>query len=258
MPMRSLIVDDEPLARERVRNFLASEPDFEIASECGNGKEALAFLSREKVDLIFLDIVMPEMNGFELARALSPPDIPHIIFVTVFDSYALEAFEVHAVDYLLKPVDRERFRVALEHLRSRRLDRASARSWDDRITRLLRDLAPSNPVPERLSLKLDGEIVFLDPASIRWMESAGNYVMVHSDTKEKLVRETLANMETRCEPFGFTRISRSAIVNISSIDAVKPCGFGEYTVRLHDGSQLTLSRSYRQAFFRRMNAADPV
>ena len=124
MPMRSLIVDDEPLARERVRNFLASEPDFEIASEFGNGKDALAFLSREKVDLIFLDIVMPEMNGFELARALSPPDIPHIIFVTVFDSYALEAFEVHAVDYLLKPVDPERFRVALEHLRSRGLDRA--------------------------------------------------------------------------------------------------------------------------------------
>ncbi len=255
MPMRSLIVDDEPLARERVRHFLDPEPDFEIAGEFGNGKDALAFLRREKVDLIFLDVVMPEMNGFELARALSPPDIPHIIFVTVFDSYALEAFEVHAVDYLLKPVDPERFRVSLEHLRRKGLDRGSARSWDDRITRLLRDIAPTR-YPERLSLKLDGEIIFLDPASICWIESAGNYVMVYSDTKGKLVRDTLASMETRCKPFGFERISRSGIVNMAKIDAIRPCGFGEYTVRLQDGSQLTLSRSYRRAFFRRMNAAE--
>jgi two-component system LytT family response regulator len=257
MPMRSLIVDDEPLARERLRNFLASEADFEIAGEFGNAKDSLAFLRREKVDLIFLDIVMPEMNGFDLARALSPPDIPHIIFVTVFDAYALEAFEVHAVDYLLKPVDRERFRMALENLRTTRLNRVSARLWDDRITGLLRDLAPTTRVPERLSLKVDGEIVFLDPVSIGWIESAGNYVTVHFDNRDKLVRDTLANMESRCAPFGFLRISRSAIVNVSKIDAVKARGFGEYTIRLHDGSQMILSRSYRQAFFRRMNTVEP-
>jgi two-component system LytT family response regulator len=253
MPMRSLIVDDEPLARERVRSFLTPEPDFEIAGECGSGKDALAFLRREKVDLIFLDIVMPEMNGFEVARALQPPKIPHIIFVTVFDSFALEAFEVHAVDYLLKPVDPARFKLALDHIRTRWHDHESSASRVERITRLLRDLSAPAACPERISLKVDGEIIFLDPAAIRWVESAGNYATVHLNGRPRLIRDTLANMEARLEPFGFVRISRSAVVSVLAINAVKPRRFGEYSVRLHDSTELTLSRSYREAFFRRVN-----
>jgi two-component system, LytTR family, response regulator len=253
MPIRSLIVDDEPLARERVGSFLAAEADFEVAGECGSGKDALALLRREKVDLIFLDIVMPEMNGFELARALPPPHIPHIVFVTVFDTFALEAFEVHAVDYLLKPVDPERFKKALNHVRARWHDREFSASWSERIAGLLRDLSAPRACPERISLKVDGEIVFFDPTAIRWLESAGNYVTVHLGGSHKLIRDTLSSLEGRLARFGFVRISRSAIVNISEIGAIKPCGFGEYSVRLLDNTELTLSRSYREAFFRRVN-----
>jgi len=253
MPIQSLIVDDEPLARERVRSFLAAEPDFEIAGECGSGKDALAFLRRAKVDLIFLDIVMPEMNGFELARALPPQHFPHIIFVTVFDTFALQAFEVHAVDYLLKPVEPGRFKAALDKVRARWHDREFSAGWGERITSLLRDLNPPSVGPGRISLKIDGEIVFFDPAAIRWLESAGNYVSVHLNGKHKLIRDTLSNLQARLEPFGFVRISRSAIVNIADIQAIKPCGFGEYSVRLLDTTELTLSRSYREAFFRRVD-----
>jgi len=253
MPIQSLIVDDEPLARERVRSFLAAEPDFAIAGECGSGKDALAFLRRAKVDLIFLDIVMPEMDGFELARALPLHHFPHIIFVTVFDSFALQAFEVHAVDYLLKPVEPGRFQAALDNVRVRWHDREFSASWGERITSLLRDLNPPSGGPGRISLKVDGEIVLFDPAAIRWLESAGNYVTVHLNGKHKLIRDTLSNLQARLEPFGFVRISRSTIVNISDIKAIRPCGFGEHCVRLLDSTELTLSRSYREAFFRRVN-----
>jgi two-component system LytT family response regulator len=252
MPIRAMIVDDEPLARERLRSLLSEEPDFQVVGEYGSGRSALPWINRENVDLVFLDIVMPEMDGFQAVRAVPPEHLPHIIFVTVFDTYALQAFDVHAVDYILKPVDPLRFKAALNHVRAGYRDRKLNVGWPERIASLLGDLNQSEKTAERVVLKVDGEIVFLKPHEIRWVESAGNYVTIHLNGKDKLVRETLSSMEQRLTSFGFARISRSAVVNLAVVKTMKPAGFGEYSVRLLDATELTLTRGYREAFFQRI------
>ena len=253
MPTRVLIVDDEPLARERLRTLLAEEDDFQIAGECESGKSALAFLNREAVDLVFLDVVMPEMDGFQVARAISSARMPRIIFVTVFDTYALQAFEVHAIDYLLKPVDPDRFKTALHHVRMSLGESQLERGWAERMAGLFRDLSPPDLAARRLVCKVDGEIVFFNPDDINWVESAGNYVMLHLDQKDRLIRETLSSMEARLHPFGFVRLSRSVVVNVARVKTMKASGFGEYSIHLLDGRELTLTRGYREAFFERVD-----
>ncbi len=244
MAIRTLIVDDEPLARERLRLLLAGEPDFPIAGECAGGRDAVSFIKRQPVDLVLLDIQMPEMNGFEVVKAIAPHRLPHIIFVTAYDRYALDAFAVHALDYLLKPVDPARLRSAIEHVR------ASGGDWQDRVTKLLDNLHRP-PAPERILLKVDGEVNFVDPNEIGWVEAAGNYVNIHLRDHRKFLRETLSAMERKLSVYGFLRISRSVVVNTGRIKTMKPVGFGEYSIQLLDATELTLSRGYREAFFAR-------
>jgi len=253
MPIRALIVDDEPLARERIQSLLQGDADFHVVGECGSGKEALSWMSRDPVDLVFLDIVMPEMNGFEVVKSIPPNRLPHIVFVTVFDTYAVKAFEVHAVDYVLKPVDPARFKATLDHIRRKKHVSKSEAVGASQVANALGNLKEPGRTTGRLLVKCDGEIVFLWPDEVCWVESAGNYVTLYLTGRHRLIRETLSSMERRLGLFGFTRISRSVVVNAAKIQSMKAIRFGEYSIRLLDGTELTLTRGYREAFFQYAN-----
>lgn len=245
MSIRTLIVDDESLARDRLRDLLQKEPDIEIVGECADGRAALASIERERPDLIFLDIQMPELDGFGVLEALRAEPPPLIVFVTAFDQFALRAFEVHAVDYLLKPFDRERFQTALRHAVTQ-LRHREASSFDQRQSALLTELKPANKTPERLAVKKsDGRVVLVKIKDIDWVEAAHNYVELHVGKDSHLVRETLNTIEARLAPENFVRISRSVIVNVERIKELQPLFYGEYVITLHNGARLTLSRRYR-------------
>lgn len=251
--MRAILVDDEPLARDRLRGMLAKESDIEIVAECGDGKEALQAIRKHNPDVVFLDIQMPEMDGFGVLGQLKADRMPEVIFVTAFDEFAVKAFEVHALDYLLKPFDRDRLREALGRARERQRA-ASPAGLTERIDALLASLEaekekdkdrPDKPGPDRLALKVDGRVIFLRPADIDWLEAQDNYVKVHVGREAHLVRDTLSNFESRIDPRRFIRIARSTIVNIDRVREMQPMFHGEYVVILHDGSKLTMSRGYR-------------
>lgn len=258
MPIRALIVDDEPLARERIQSLLKTEADFRIVGECGSGKEALACVSGQSVDLMFLDIVMPEMNGFDVVKSIPSHCLPHVVFVTTFDTYAVKAFEVHAVDYVLKPVDPARFKTTLDHIRQKKRDSKSESSGVTQVANALGNFGEPSLAAGRLLIKCDGEIIFILPDEVSWVESAGNYVTLHFPGRHRMVRETLAAMERRLSPFGFARISRSVVVNAAKINSMKAVRFGEYSIRMVDRTELTLTRGYRQAFFRYANPDGPI
>ncbi len=242
--IRVLIVDDEPLARERVRQLLGQEPDVDVVGECGDGAEALAVIRRDKPDLVFLDVQMPELDGFGLIAKLEPAELPAIIFVTAYDQFALKAFEVHALDYLLKPFDRERFTQALQRARDwiRRQDTGDLRG---RLTALIADLQSPAKLTDRLAVKSGGRVVLLKIEEIDWVEAADNYVNLHVGKESHLLRETMNALAGRLPPERFMRISRSTIVNVDRIKELQPMFHGEYTVILHDGARLSLSRGYR-------------
>ncbi|HOW64728.1 MAG TPA: LytTR family DNA-binding domain-containing protein [Candidatus Paceibacterota bacterium] len=244
MKTRTLIVDDELLARERLRQLLQSEPDIEIVGECADGREAVDAIRRESPDLIFLDVQMPELDGFGVLAAIESEPAPVIVFVTAHDRFALRAFEVHAVDYLLKPFDRERFQMALiralEQVRNRE-GNALARKLSD----LLADLKGGSKTPERLAVKSGGRVLFVNQSDIDWLESAHNYVEIHVGKQSHLLRQTLEAVEARLAPGRFVRISRSVIVNTDRIKELQPLFYGEYAVILQSGVRLTLSRRYR-------------
>jgi two-component system LytT family response regulator len=244
MKIRTLIVDDEPLARERLRQLLMDEPEVEIAGECSNGLEAVAAIRAMRPRLIFLDVQMPELDGFGVLNTIEEGTMPVIVFVTAHDEFALRAFEVHAADYLLKPFNRERFRTALR----RALERASRRddgSFQKRQSALLRELASAKS-PERLVVKSGGRIAWVRPEEICWIEAADNYVELHLDEKSHLLRETLNAIEARLAPGEFIRISRSVIVNKSRVRELQRLFYGGYAVILQNGVKLTLSRRYRE------------
>jgi two-component system, LytTR family, response regulator len=244
MKIRTLIVDDEPLARERLRQLLLADPAIEIIGECGDGIEAVAAIRRDSPELLFLDIQMPELDGFGVLEAISPNPAPVIVFVTAYDQFAVRAFEVHAVDYLLKPFDRQRFQTALacavDQVRHRK-DRA----LDPRQSALLADLKPAPKPGERLAVKTDGRVVFVKISEIDWIEAAHNYVEIHVGQELHMLRETLNAIETRIPPEKFVRISRSVIVNLERVKELQPLFHGEYCVTLHNGARLTWSRRYR-------------
>ena len=243
--IRVLLVDDEPLAREMLREMLQSDPQVVILGESCNGREALEAIRTHSPDLIFLDVQMPEVGGFEVLASLREGHIPHVIFVTAYDQYAVRAFEVHALDYLLKPFDQERFNSAWQRARAQIMrDRNSG--MDQRIVSLLEELkAGSNKYLERLVIKANGRIYFLDVNEIDWIEAEGNYVSVHSAKKSHLLRETISSLESQLNPKKFVRIHRSSIVRIDQIQELQPWFHGEYRIILHDGTQLTLSRNHR-------------
>jgi two-component system LytT family response regulator len=244
MNIRVMIVDDEPLARERIRMLLEGEPELEIVSECGNGTDALRAIEKLNPDLVFLDIQMPELTGFEVLDRLDPARTPVVIFVTAYDQYALKAFEVCALDYLLKPFDRERFKRALKRARAD-LDRRKAGAVNEKVLKLLSELQRSKKYVDKLIVRAGGRVLFLRADEIDWMEAAGNYVRLHAGKEEYLYRETMTKLEEQLNPDRFARVHRSTIVNIERIKELQPWFRGDYMILLRDNSKLLLSRTYR-------------
>ena len=234
MPIRTLIVDDEPLARERLRGFLKAEPGVEVIGECGSGPEAIAAIRRDPPDLVFLDMQMPGCDGLQVLAGLPEGRRPAIVFATAYERFAVDAFDVAAVDYLLKPFDRERFQQAMRRVQ-------------DFLARSREPAAPAAPASaaDRITVKADGRLVFLKPEEIVRVEAADNYVMLHLVSGRLMLRETMAAIETRLGTASFARVNRSAIVHLDQIKEIQPAQHGDYTVLLRDGTQLPLSRSLR-------------
>jgi len=239
-----MIVDDEPLACERIRMLLDGEPELQIICECRNGKDALQAIGKIKPDLVFLDVQMPELTGFEVLNRLDPARIPVVIFVTAYDQYALKAFEVSALDYLLKPFDRERFKRALARARAE-LDRRKTGAVNEKVLKLLSELQRSKKYVDKLIVRAGGRVLFLRADEIDWIEAAGNYVRLHAGKEEFLYRETMTKLEEQLNPERFARIHRSTIVNIERIKELQPWFRGDYVILLRDNSKLILSRTYR-------------
>jgi two-component system, LytTR family, response regulator len=242
--IRTLIVDDEPLARRGIRAQLKEEKDIEIISECRNGKEAVEAIETHSPDLVFLDVQMPELDGFGVLDAVGVERMPAVIFVTAYDRYALKAFEVHALDYLLKPFDDERFARAIQRVR-KQLERHSINNLSRRLQGLLDDMQSAHKHVERLVIKSAGRIFFLSVGEIDWIEAADNYVRLHAGRESHLLRETMNNLEKKLDPDQFLRVHRSRIVNIQKIKELQPLFRGEYDITLRDGTRLESGRGYR-------------
>jgi len=246
--IRVLIVDDEPPARRRIRYLLKSDPRIDIAGEAGNGPDAVEAILDRKPDLVFLDVQMPEMDGFEVIRAVGPERMPAVIFVTAYNQYAVRAFEVHAQDYLLKPYDEDRFREALNHAVQRiRAARSPGQSGRN-IEILLRDFGKAAAFPERFLVKSGEKLVLVKAADIRRIEAADKYVILHGESVRHIVRDGLASMEMKLDPRKFLRVHRSHLVNIDAIREVQPLFHGEAVLILKNGDRVPLSRTHREKF----------
>lgn len=241
--IRALIVDDEPPARRKVRRFLESEGEIEVIGEAGDGPAAIAAIREGRPDLVFLDIQMPGADGFEVIEPLGDA-CPHIIFITAFHEHAVRAFDVEAVDYLLKPFDAERFQVAVGRAKGR-IRRNEPGLSPETLQRLLEGVRGGAPL-ERILVKREDRSFFVAVAEIDWVEAADNYVKLHTRRGSHLVRGTLAGLEGRLDPSRFVRISRSAIVNLERIAELRPWSHGDRIAVLRDGTELTLSRRYRK------------
>ncbi|MCI0351179.1 MAG: LytTR family DNA-binding domain-containing protein [Acidobacteriales bacterium] len=244
--LRALIVDDEPLAREALRKGLQHDPDVRVIGEAGNGRQALALLAKEKPDLLFLDIRMPEMGAFELLNELSHDRdvVPLVIFVTSHDEYAIDAFERRAVDYLLKPFDQGRLRRAVETAKLH-LETAERREALRAIRHVLEDLERRRQSP-RMAIKTEGRVLFLNPSEIRWVEAQGNYVLLHTASGSHVLRAPLHVVEEKLKDYNFVRLHRSVLANVEYVREVKPWPTGEYVLTLDDGREITVTRTYKQ------------
>ena len=258
--IRTLIVDDEPLARRNLRLLLEKDPQIEIVDECRNGREAVKAINALSPDLIFLDIQMPEMDGFDVLERVGPDHIQAIIFVTAFDQYALKAFNVHALDYLLKPFDDERFvhalRRAKAQIEAREINRLSKRLLallDERESQRASS-SPHKNYLTRLMIKVSGRVVLLKVDDVDFIEADGNYAKLHVGRKAHLLREKMNDLEQRLDPARFVRIHRSVIVNLDRIKEMHPHFNGDYIVVLDDGRQLRLSRTRRENLEARLKA----
>jgi two-component system LytT family response regulator len=244
MKLTATIVDDEPLARERIRTLLEAEGDIEILAECGSGPDALEALGVRRPDLLFLDVQMPEMDGFEVLRALGTP-LPLVIFVTAFDEHAVKAFEAQALDYVLKPFKVVRFKAALARAR----EQLARRQPDDATRRLLAMLEQQGARPEYLSrivVRDRNKVRFIKTADIDWIEASGNYVVLHAGKENHVVRETLGAFETQLSPKEFVRVSRSAIVNLDRVEHIEPTFNNEHVIVLSSGAKLAMTRGLRE------------
>jgi len=243
--IRALIADDEPLARERLKMLLAAEDWLDVIEECSDGVSTVAAIHKLRPDLVFLDVQMPGATGFEVIEAIGADKMPFVVFVTAYDKYAIKAFDVHAVDYLLKPFDRERFTQALARARQQ-LEQRSSGELERRLLELVHDLKPVQQKLERFVIKSGGRVFFVRSAEIDWIEAAGNYVKLHVGADAHLFRETMNALEARLDADTFYRVHRSHIVNIERVRELQPWFNGEYVVFLRSGTRLTLSRGYRE------------
>jgi two-component system LytT family response regulator len=257
MTIRTLVVDDEPLAREGVLFQLRDEADVAVVGECENGNQAIDAIRALAPDVVFLDIRMPKVSGFEVIERIGTEHMPLVIFLTAYDEHAIDAFRLNALDYLLKPIERTRFQASLHKVRKQlghqRLLAQSAQL--DRLLSALKEAASAEPQraePSRIALKLGTQITFVAPEELDWVEAEGDYVSVHTGTRSHLVRDTMQSMEARLVPYGFARIHRSTIVNLSKIGKLLAADNGDYEALLHSGKTLKIGRNYREALFARM------
>src|SRR5579863_1059529 len=243
MSLIALLVDDEPLASEGLRGLLAGDPDIAAIHEARDGKEAVEMIRAIKPDLIFLDVQMPEMDGFEVTRMVGGENMPTVVFVTAHDQYAIQAFEINAVDYLLKPVTEERFQKALSRAKSRNQS-APANDASRQILSLLESIAAPQRTLKRLAVRTAGKTIFVDVTEIDWIEAAENYVQLHVGRAQHLLHVTLTALEKSLDSDRFLRIHRSAIVNIRRVKELEPLTHGEYVVTLSNGARLQSGRIY--------------
>jgi two-component system LytT family response regulator len=260
--LRTVIVDDEPAARRGIRLLLERDQNVTIVGEAAGGAEAAELIKRERPDLVFLDVQMPGCDGFEALERVGAAAAPAVVFVTAYDEHALRAFEVNAVDYLLKPYDDIRFAAALQRAKDE-VRRRTADTVNARLTQLLdylqhdttRAAAKDEAPGERILIKSSGEIFFLKAEEIDWIEAEGDYMKFHVAGRAHLMRETMARLEARLDPKRFIRIHRSTIVNIDRLRKLSPSFAGEYAVILHDGTKLKLSRGYHERIATLMKAS---
>lgn len=260
--MRVLVVDDEPLARERIVRLLTGRPPVREVIEATDGPSAIEAIRTRKPDLMFLDVQMPGVDGFGVLRAVGIEKLPATVFVTAFDAHALRAFEVHAVDYLLKPYDTDRFWAAFRRA-TETVAMRSVLGAGRKLASLLSDMDEGRPTTveqhveparhiERIAVRADGRIFFVRPGEVDWCESAGNYVKLHVGRVVHVIRETLSNLEERLDPSAFIRIHRRLIVNVDRIHELQPWFGGDQIVILKDGSRLRLSRTFREKVAERL------
>jgi len=247
--IRTLIIDDVALARERLKRCLAVDPGIEIVGESDNGEKAVADVRALAPDLIFLDVQMPALDGFGVLEALKDERAPEVIFVTAYNEYAIQAFEVNALDYLLKPVDCERLSKAVERAKSRLWQSNRDDHLDSRFRALLEDIKTGSKFLKRLTIKLTGRTILLPTDEVDWIETHGNYLKVHTGRESHLIRGTMQSLETKLDPEKFVRVHRSVIVNVEKIKEIYPRSNGDQDLVLHNGRQLMLSRNYRDKFF---------
>jgi two-component system LytT family response regulator len=246
--IRVVIADDELLARKFIRRMLKQDPEVEIAAECSNGADAVAMIRNEKPDLVFLDVQMPEMNGFAVLDAVRLEHLPEIIFTTAYESYAIRAFEQHALDYLLKPFDQVRFKAALKYAK----ERFHSQQDDEKhiqLGTLLESIRAQQQYLDRVIIRADGRITFLQTREIDWLEADDKYVHLHTGKGTRMVRQTLSAMEEQLDPKKFVRVHRSAMVNTDRIKELQPLFNGEHSLILENGTRLTLSRKYKEKLF---------
>jgi two-component system, LytTR family, response regulator len=244
--LRILIVDDEDLARQRLKALLARRSDFELIGECSNGADAVRAIESLKPDIVLLDVQMPEVDGFDVISDVGPDKMPTVIFVTAFDDYAIDAFDVGAVDYILKPVDEDRFNQTLDRAAKRASAPAHA-AGVAQMTALLRKLSTISASPERFAVKVHGKILFLDPAEIYWIQARDDVARVHLADSAYDVREPLSHLEARLPGSAFLRVHRSVIVNTAHVRAAEPFDQGDQLLILRNGKRITSGRSYRKA-----------
>jgi two-component system LytT family response regulator len=243
--LRVVVIDDEPLARSRIKRMLQNIDRIEIAGECANGHQAVAQIPKIQPDVILLDVQMPEMNGFQVLEKLGK-NLPYVIFVTAYDQYAIQAFEVYALDYLLKPFNETRLKRALERAR-KQVDLQNQSGFSEQLDALVKVVKGEEHL-DRLVMKDDRKIWFISVDAIDWIEADGKYVLIHTGKESHLLRESLTALETKLNPKKFTRIHRSSIVNIERIKELQPWFHGDYRIVLSTGKELILSRTYRKKF----------
>jgi two-component system LytT family response regulator len=243
VPLSVLLVDDEPLARDGLRLLLARDPDIGAMHDAKNGHEAVAAIRQSRPDLVFLDVQMPEMDGFDVVRAIGADAMPAVVFVTAHDQYAIQAFEINAIDYLLKPVTEARFATTLARVKARR-DAASADAVQRQMMSLLETLASPTHYAPRFAVRTGGKTILIDVADIDWIAAAENYVELHTSRGRQLLHVTMNTIEKSLDPGVFMRVHRSAIINVRRVREVEPMMHGEYAITLSSGARVRSGRHY--------------